>query len=100
MGNELLHTALMAAVPLWIERARPWPEDVRAERRAVCAQHVASHGDNILFRGAKRGQSAEAFNRLAEGIALLAFVPGGVTFSGLHFEALEKLPSTGEPSLR
>ena len=32
-------------------------------------------------------ETAAAFNALAEGLACLAFSPGGVTFYGLHFEA-------------
>jgi hypothetical protein len=86
-SNDLLEISLSAAVPLWIEnlKARPWCE---VKRRAdICAQAVAEHGDVILYRSKKLGASADAFNRLAEGLAACAFAPGGVKFLGLHFEA-------------
>ena len=89
----LLRCALEVAVPLWIERVRDWSEAERARRRAVCSQAVAKHGDVILYR--ERGKTADAFNRLAEGLALLAFVPGGVTLGDLHFEVV---PGSSNPS--
>lgn len=85
--NDLLILSLEAAVPLWIERlqAQPWSE---VERRAqVAVDVVASKGDIILFRSSRKGETAEAFNRLAEGVAALSFAPGGVTVFGLHFDA-------------
>lgn len=82
--HALLAASLSVAVPLWIERARSWDGSKRAERQAACAQYVAEHGDVILFRAVG---TAQAFNRLAEGLALLAFAPGGVTFAGGHWEA-------------
>lgn len=85
----LLRDALQVAVPLWCAEVEPWDEAYRAERRAACSLVIASQGDNILFKGKKPGQSADAFNRLAEGIALLALAPGGVKLFGLHFEATE-----------
>jgi len=52
----------------------------------VCAGVVAGQGDLVLYRSKRPGVTAEAFNRLAEGLACLAFQPGGVTAFGLHFE--------------
>ena len=86
-AETLLQTALSAAVPLWIEELRGLSWEELQARAKVAAQHVAEHGDLILFRSEKRGESAKAFNKLAEGIAILAFAPGGVTAFGLHFEA-------------
>lgn len=84
---ELLKAALGAAVPLWISVLQKKPGTYVLERSQVCGQVVAEKGDVIQFRGKKKGESAEAFNRLAEGVACLAFAPGGVTAFGLHFEA-------------
>lgn len=83
----LLKIALSAAVPLQIAelRGKPWSE--LQERAAAAAQVVASKGDLILFKSQKRGETAAAFNKLAEGIAICAFAPGGVKIFGLHFEA-------------
>ena len=85
--RELLVIALQAAVPLWIARLKglPWPE--LQARAAAASQYVAEHGDVILFRGKKRGDTAQAFNALAEGIAICAFAPGGVTIFDQHWEA-------------
>lgn len=85
--SELLRISLSAAVPLWIDRLRSisWP--ILEARAHEAAQIVAEKGDIIQFRGGKKGETAKAFNALAEGIAILAFAPGGVTFSDMHFRA-------------
>jgi hypothetical protein len=72
----LLKLALEIAVPLWMERLCYLPFDV-----------VAHQGDIIQFRGKKKGETAAAFNKLAEGLACLAFAPGGVKFLNCHWEA-------------
>lgn len=87
MAADLLETALSVSVPIWIEDLKGKSWDHIQSRAAVCSQEVASHGDLILYKSKKQGESAAAFNRLAEGIACLAFAPGGVTAFGMHFEA-------------
>lgn len=82
----LLRSTLEVAVPLWIEQLRPLTWHERADRAELCGQYVAEHGDVIMYRGARQGDTAAAFNRLAEGLACLAFVPGGVKFMGMHWE--------------
>ena len=77
---------LEVAVPLWIEDVRSWTTERRMNRAAICGQHIAEKGDVLQF-GGKKGEAAEAFNRLAEGLAILAYWPGGVTFSGVRWEA-------------
>lgn len=42
----------------------------------------------MLFRSKRKGETADAFNHLAEGIACLAFAPGGVRLFGSHWEAV------------
>ena len=84
----LLSSTLAIAVPLWIERLRNASWEHILLRARECAQHVAEHGDNLLFRSKKKGESAKAFNHLAEGIACLAFAPGGVKLFGSHWEAI------------
>lgn len=88
----LLQSTLSVAVPLRIEEMRKRPWSYIEERARVCGQVIASEGDNILYRSKKQGQTAEAFNRLAEGIACLAFTPGGVRVFGMHFVAKVKRP--------
>lgn len=60
---RLLAIALSAAVPLWIEELKKRPGADVLERAKICGQHIA------------------------EGIACLAFAPGGVRLLGMHFEA-------------
>lgn len=85
--EDLLHASLAAAVPLWIEELRQLPAEEIIRRRRLCVDAIAHKGDLILYRSRKKGESAAAFNRLAEGLACLAFAPGGVTFLGMHFKA-------------
>lgn len=86
-NDELLSWTLMIAVPLWIERLRDLPTEQRIARARACAQVVAEHGDHVLYRSKRAGETAAAFNALAEGLACLAFQPGGVEFAGQHFIA-------------
>lgn len=102
MGSDLLQSALQAAVPLWAEllKRQPWAQ-VQG-RAKECGQMIAEHGDHILYRSKKKGETASAFNALAEGIAALSFCPGGVTTFGLHFENqhpdLHAAPTTRPPA--
>jgi len=77
---------LTVAVPMWIDqiRAEHLTDDQRIARAKRCGDHIAHHGDAILYRDKKTPQ---AFNALAEGLALAAFQPGGVSFAGMHWEA-------------
>jgi hypothetical protein len=84
---DLLVASLQAAVPLWILQMRHLSFDERKRRAEECSQIVAEKGDIILFRSEKRGETAKAFSALAEGIAVLAFQPGGVKVFGCHWEA-------------
>jgi hypothetical protein len=77
MPNAALMISLEAAVPLWIAEHRDKTPEWRAARARECAAVVAAHGDDIQFRGP---HTADGFNRLAEGLALAAFQPGGVRF--------------------
>jgi hypothetical protein len=85
----LLQAALGAAVPLWIVGWRGRDPDERLARGRELSAVIAEKGDVILYRGKKKGESARAFNALAESIAILSFQPGGVTLFGLHFETKE-----------
>jgi len=84
--EELLRIALSAAVPLWIEQWRGRDPEERLSRGRELGQVIAEKGDVIQFRGKKKGESARAFNALAESIAILSFQPGGVKIFGLQFE--------------
>jgi hypothetical protein len=83
----LLQMSLETAVPLHIESFKETSWDLIEERAKACGQIIAEKGDVILCRSKKKGETAKAFNALAEGIAALAFCPGGITIFDLHFEA-------------
>lgn len=83
---DLLQMSLSAAVPLWMHRLQGYTWDRIKERLDYVVDMIASHGDNILFRSKKKGETAAAFNALAEGMAICSFCPGGVRLFGLHFE--------------
>lgn len=92
---ELLRISLQAAVPLWImrfqEQAQHLPQsamwDLLIDRAKECSKVIAEKGDNILFRSEKKGETADAFNHLAEGIACLSFCPGGVKIFQDRYQA-------------
>lgn len=108
--------ALATAVPMWAVRWRGRPVDQQVARARSLGQFVAAHGDRILYRhkggptrripaqepdggwqtcGRTYGppdtvipnpSSAEAFNALAEGVALLSLIaPGGCDLFGRHW---------------
>lgn len=88
----LLPIALQAAVPLRImELQREWGDsglpDDWVDRIRDHALYIAEHGDIILYRSSKKGETAKAFNVLVDAIAHLSFAPGGVKFMDLHWES-------------
>lgn len=87
MKPPMLEPMLQLVVPLWIAKVRGYTEEQRLERACECAQVIAEKGDVLQFRSKRKGESAAAFNALAEGLACAAFQPGGVRFASLHFEA-------------
>lgn len=87
MGDsDLLRITLSAAVPLWVLRLRERPFAELLRRAPELGQVVAEKGDVVQFKGKKKGETAAAFNALAEGLAILSFMPGGVTFMEEHYE--------------
>lgn len=85
-STRVLRETLRVAVPMWILKMQSerWTPEQRIERAGVCGQVVAEKGDVLQF-GGRKGEAAEAFNRLAEGLAASAFSPGGVMFLGMRF---------------
>ena len=77
---------LRIAVAMCIVKFQQVALCVVVDRARDLADVVASEAD-VLFRPGKPGQTARAFNALAEGLAALSFQPGGVRFLGMHFEA-------------
>lgn len=84
---ELLRCHLSTFVPLMIQEFL-LRQRVLVMPRHDLAQVIAAHGDALLYR--IPGQTARAVSALVEGLATMAFCPGGVTFMGLHFEVPPK----------
>jgi hypothetical protein len=55
------------------------------EARAF-ADVLAEKGDILQFRGGKKGEAGEIMGGLIRAVAVMAFVPGGVTVFGAHFQ--------------
>lgn len=85
--EQLLKSMLPMAVTMNIMDFKRLPWSQLQEIATYASQYVAEKGDNILFKGPKKGDTAKAFNELAKGIAVASFAPGGVKFLGMHFEA-------------
>lgn len=84
--QEHLRLCLELSVPIWIEQLRHQSTSYLLDRAKICGQVVAERGDVLQFKNKKAGASADAFNRLAEGLAAMALTAqGGVTFLGLTF---------------
>jgi len=93
-SQELLRTSLQAAVPLHIIDVRDWTFEQRRAAAEESAYVIAEHGDDLLYGGK---HCADAFNRLALGIACAAYQPGGIRFLGDHWEATSLRESTKVP---
>jgi len=90
MSDHTLSIALSAAVPLWIiglkEKGGPSAEDWVWLKEA---QNILTDvGEGILYSAKKKGETAKAFNAVANAIAILSFVPGGITIFNQHWESL------------
>lgn len=91
-----LSIALSAAVPLWIHTVRQrghaaWVARL-AEKSGEWSQTLAERGDVLQYGHKKKtksneGEVAQLFNMLAEALAHMAFVPGGVRVFGEHWIA-------------
>lgn len=93
---ELLRSSLAVAVPLWIDR---WKSEGKTlddllPQASAWSQIIAEKGDIILYRSKKKGETAAAFNALAQAIALMSLMPGGIKVFDVRFE---NVLSTTEP---
>lgn len=86
LNKELIAIHLSMAVPLVIreleKRGGPTPEALN--RVSEFALKLGEYGDQLLYGGPK---TSELMNELVEGIAIMAFIPGGAKVFGMHFIA-------------
>lgn len=82
-----LSIALSVAVPLRIAEYQKGggPGDADRDRVREFAIVLGEKGD-VLQYGGKPGEAADLFNRLADGLAVLSFQPGGVKAFGEHWQ--------------
>ncbi|MFH1486630.1 MAG: hypothetical protein ABIH46_11210 [Chloroflexota bacterium] len=59
--------------------------DADFDRARAFVSDLCEHGDALLYR--EKGRTGEMAGRLVDAIAVLAFLPGGITIFGQHFEA-------------
>lgn len=90
---ETADPALMAleiAVPLRIAELAAQPHKQRAATirwwAREAADAIGSQGDVLMFGSKKPGRAARVFNHLARGLAAGAYLPGGITFAGRHWQ--------------
>jgi hypothetical protein len=97
----LLKLHIATCVPLRVAELKRFGGPAPGDFRRVCGtinpsnvaetiggyvDDFASRGDVLLFGSGKKGEVAELVNKLVDAIAVLSFVPGGVTLFGEHFE--------------
>lgn len=85
MLPEMMRMAVTLAIEQLKARGGPSPDDMQKAQET--SDKLGEHGDILLHGGGKPGETADLFNRTAHAIAVLSFVPGGVTLFGTTFEA-------------
>lgn len=91
--DPMTRSMLGFAVPMWIDKMRFWRWEYRQQVAVLCGDVISHHQgiaaicDTAARGTARKGDLALCFNALAQGLALLAFCPGGIVFAGHHWEA-------------
>lgn len=86
--DNVLGDMLYIAVSLCVAelQAQGGPTDDDWATLSPLADVIGEHGDDLLFKGKKRGATARIFNQTARAIAVMSFAPGGVTCFDHHYE--------------
>ncbi|QXJ25944.1 hypothetical protein AGRA3207_007513 [Actinomadura graeca] len=79
--RDNIRTALQALIPQAIAELQEVSFEQRRARAAAASQIIAERADRLMFAARSR---PGVLGPLAEGLAVLAFQPGGVTALGLH----------------
>ncbi len=85
--TDLLLIGMEVMVPMWIREVAGWPPEDRQAAAAAAAELISCGADqlketNPRKRGLPRGTVTSA---IARGLAVLAHLPGGVTWAGGHW---------------
>ncbi|HEU5378792.1 MAG TPA: hypothetical protein VFV38_25495 [Ktedonobacteraceae bacterium] len=75
-----MHVPILRQILFWLEQPEGGPTEAQRQRAGghETNVHVASHADLLLFGAGARAERERVFIELIEGMALLAFVPGGI----------------------
>jgi hypothetical protein len=86
-NEALLIDSLRLAVPLRIMEIRDWTPQQRDNDACWYRQLLVERGggDTLMYGGGRPGEVAVTFRNLVHALAALAYQPGGVTFSGVHW---------------
>jgi len=84
---HLIQCTLSALVPIAIIdlQQQGGPTDWHREQARAFGHVLGSEGDTLLYN--VKGKTGKNMGKFCEVLAILAFVPGGITTFGLHFEA-------------
>jgi len=85
--DKLLLNILEMAVPLWVleyKNKNISSKETQDEIKEIVS-FLGEHGDALFFK--QKDLTKDAFNKLAKGIAILSFAPGGVDLFGKHWDS-------------
>lgn len=87
--GTLIQSTLEIAVPFRMLELhqRGGPSDLDWEETRAFGDVLPYAGDNLIYKSGKRGETARLMSDTIRAVAVLAFVPGGITIYGLHFDA-------------
>ncbi len=89
LKNSVLSFTLSIAVPWRIleiaERGGITEQDV-ARVKSYLGDLIGPKGMDLFIKSEKEGETAERFHQVADAIAVMAFLPGGITSFGRHYD--------------
>jgi hypothetical protein len=88
---QTLVTALSFAVPLciaeWKRQGGPQQSDYEELRGSGgILKMLLEKGDILLYGGGKKHECEKIFDKTAQAIAIMSFLPGGIEIFGKHWE--------------
>ena len=90
--TKLINIALECAVSIriseWKIKGNPQEKDFNKLMGKNLPKLLGEKGDILLYGGGKKDEVAIIFNELAEAIAMLSFLPGGIEIFGSHWESV------------
>lgn len=86
---KVMAMMLSVAVPLYIQRFLNRGGVTKEDFLRVASYNdELGRADNLFFRAKREGEIASFFNKVAESMAVLSFVPGGIELFDVSYESL------------